>query len=80
MRFAGKFQHLSGLVVGEFGRNNSPEVKDKVYQIIHEAVKDYTYPVCYGLPAGHVLNNFPLILGANVELLVGAERSELRFP
>lgn len=80
MKFAGKFQHLSGLVVGEFGRNNSSRVKEQVYQIIHEAVKDYTYPVCYGLPAGHVLNNFPLILGANVELLVGAERSELRFP
>ena len=80
MKYAGKFQHLAGLIVGEFGQDAAPEFKEEVYSLIHNAVEDYTYPVCFGLPAGHVRNNFPLILGANVELVVHTKGAELRFP
>ena len=80
MKYAGKFQHLAGLVVGEFGRNNTPEFRERVYRIIHEAVKNCTYPVCFGLPSGHVRGNYPLILGANVELIVRPDGGELKFP
>ena len=80
MKYAGKFQHLAGLVVGEFGKDSTPGFKEEVYQLIHEAVEDYTYPVCFGLPVGHVRNNFPLILGANVELVVHPKGAELHFP
>ncbi len=51
-----------------------------MYKLIHDAVEDYTYPVCFGLPAGHVRDNFPLILGANVELVVHPKGAELHFP
>ena len=44
MKYAGKFQHLAGLVVGEFGKDSTPGFKEEVYQLIHEAVEDYTYP------------------------------------
>ena len=80
MKYAGKFQHRAGLIVGEFGQDAAPEFKEEVYSLIHNAVEDYTYPVCFGLPAGHVRNNFPLILGANVELVVHTKGAELRFP
>ncbi len=80
MKYAGKFQHLAGLVVGEFGKESTPEFKAEVYKLIHDAVEDYTYPVCFGLPAGHVRDNFPLILGANVELVVHPKGAELHFP
>lgn len=80
LKFAGKFQHLEGLLVGEFGQDHSPEFNEKVYKIIHEAVQDYTYPVCFGLPVGHVPNNFPLILGANIQLSVQPDGCELHFP
>ena len=80
MKYAGKFQHLAGLIVGEFGKDSTPEFKEEVYKLIHDAVEDYTYPVCFGLPAGHVRNNFPLILGANVELVVHPKGAELHFP
>ena len=61
-------------------RRGIPEFKEEVYKLIHDAVEDYTYPVCFGLPAGHVRNNFPLILGANVELIVHPKGAELHFP
>jgi len=80
MKYAGKFQHLAGLIVGEFGKDSTPEFKEEVYKLIHDAVEDYTYPVCFGLPAGHVRDNFPLILGANVELVVHPKGAELHFP
>ncbi|WP_292269514.1 LD-carboxypeptidase [Butyricimonas sp.] len=80
MKYAGKFQHLAGLAVGEFGRNDDPEFKERVYHIIHDAVKDYAYPVCFGLPAGHTRGNYPLILGTNAELIVQPNGGELKFP
>lgn len=80
MKYSGQFQHLSGLVIGEFGQDNSPEFKERVYRLIREAVEDYTYPVCYGFPAGHTAENYPLILGADVELIVRSDGGELRFP
>lgn len=58
----------------------TPEFKEEVYKLIHETVEDYTFPVCFGLPVGHVRNNFPLILGANVELIVHPKGAELHFP
>ncbi|RLD70791.1 MAG: LD-carboxypeptidase, partial [Bacteroidetes bacterium] len=47
-------------------------------QIIQEAVKKYDYPVCFGFPAGHIDNNMPLIMGAEVRLEV-AEKSHIIF-
>ena len=50
MKCAGKFQHLAGSMIGEFGKDSTPEFKEEVYKLIHDAVEDYTYPVCFGLP------------------------------
>lgn len=79
MAYAGKFQHLAGLVAGEFGRDNAPEFRERVYRIISEAVDSYTYPVCFGVPSGHSRDNYPLILGTNVELIVRPDGGELKF-
>jgi muramoyltetrapeptide carboxypeptidase len=47
-------------------------------EIIADAVKEYTYPVCFGFPAGHIAKNFALPFGRRTRLEVG-EKASLRF-
>lgn len=69
---SGQLRKLAGLVVGSFTEmkdNDSPFGKS-VSEIIHEAVKNYSYPVCFDFPAGHQAKNLPLLLGSNYRLEV----------
>lgn len=73
LRLAGQLKGLAGLVVGGFTEmkdNESPYGKT-AYEIIHEAVADYSFPVVFDFPSGHIPKNFPLMLGANYQLEVG---------
>lgn len=78
---AGRLANLAGLVVGQFTdmRNNLSLPFDKeAYAIIAEAVSEYSYPVLFDFPAGHVEYNLALPIGKTVELRVG-EIGELKF-
>lgn len=63
---AGMLSNLAGLVVGSF-----TEMKDtvtpfgqQVYDVIHDKIAAYDYPVCFDFPVGHTNNNYPLVHGA----------------
>ena len=47
-------------------------------EIIFDAVKEFNYPVCFNLPAGHIDRNLALYLGRKVKLKV-ADTVELSF-
>lgn len=80
-RLAGKLDKLSGLIIGglsemtdkkrPFGR--SPE------EIISDAVEGFDFPVVFGFPAGHVPENYPLILGSEVSLEVNSDSVSIRM-
>ena len=40
---------------------------------------DYAYPVCFGFPAGHVAENYPLIMGATIEMEVTEKGTVIHF-
>ncbi len=76
----GKLKNLAGLIVGgmtEMKDNPIPFGKT-AEEIIYEAVAEYSYPVVYGFPAGHIPNNYPLILGSEATLNV-SDKMELTF-
>jgi muramoyltetrapeptide carboxypeptidase len=50
------------------------------YEIIHEAVAEYGYPVMFGFPAGHKLPNLPLVMGGRIILNVVANEVAVSFP
>ena len=80
LRFSGALAQLSGLVVGQFSDcDEDPLMKKSVVQIIASAVSEYNYPVCFNFPAGHVDDNFPLILGENVHFEVTKKGGKLTF-
>lgn len=77
MKRAGKLRHIRGLVVGGLtGMKDNPVPFGKSPQeIVLDAVKEYTYPVCFDFPAGHGKENVALYLGRKVRLIVGKEVS-----
>lgn len=79
LKRAGMLQNLAGLICGGFS-----ELKDTdrpfgagIEEIVLEKVAEYGFPVCFGFPAGHIIDNYPLMLGGNHCLKVTKERVEL---
>ena len=72
LRIGGQLSKLKGLLVGDmYGmRNSEPSYGKTAYEIIACHVEEYDYPVVFGFPAGHAGINYPLALGANVNLHV----------
>ena len=71
LRMSGVLAHLSGLIVGQFSDcDDDPSMPGSVYETIREAVADYTYPLVFNAPVGHVPHNLPLWLHQTVSLRV----------
>lgn len=72
LKRAGKLDKLKGLVVGGFTQNKNTERpfgKD-IFQLIHDVVKDYKYPVCFGFPISHEKENVAIAYGSPYRLEV----------
>ncbi|MBE0646223.1 MAG: LD-carboxypeptidase [Bacteroidales bacterium] len=74
-----KLKELKGLVVGSLTdmKDNELPFGKSAHEIIQEAVKDYSYPVCFDFPAGHEKLNVALYLGRKAKLKVEKEVSLL---
>lgn len=81
LRLAGKLDGLSALVVG--GMNKIEEAKvpwgQSIEDTIYEIVKEYTYPVYFNFPAGHVSDNRAFYLGRQSEIDVTGKKALLVF-
>ncbi|MBW7675319.1 S66 peptidase family protein [Chryseobacterium chendengshani] len=79
LELAGVFRKIKGLIVG--GMTNMGDEKenkqyeesfdDFAYQLISEKISKYGFPAVFGFPNGHIHDNRPLIIGAEVSLTVG---------
>ena len=81
LKRAGYFDNLNGLIVGDFTdlRKNTTPFGRNLKELILEIVSDYNIPVLFDFPAGHGKENFPLILGREIELVVEKEDSIIIF-
>ncbi len=81
LKRAGYFDNLNGLIVGDFTdlRKNTTPFGRNLKELILEIVSDYNIPVLFDFPAGHGKENFPLILGREIELIVEKEDSNIIF-
>jgi muramoyltetrapeptide carboxypeptidase len=77
LKRAGKLKPLAGLIVGGMTdmKDNTVPFGKSAEEIIRESVAEYSLPVCFGFPAGHIRDNRPLIFGREVELNVTEEIS-----
>lgn len=76
LKRAGKLDKLAGLIIGGFTDNKDTErpFGKSVYEIIHDVVKEYRYPICFDFPVSHEKENYALKVGAGYKLIVGKNK------
>lgn len=86
LELAGVFKKINGLIVGGM-TNMGKEAENKeyeesfdsfAYQLISERIKKYDFPTVFGFPNGHIFDNRPLIIGAEVKIKV-KDKAEIEF-
>ncbi|MCC6721878.1 MAG: LD-carboxypeptidase [Bacteroidia bacterium] len=68
LKRAGKLDNLKGLLVGGMNKmhNNKVRFGLSAYEIIKSHTENLNIPIYFGIDAGHISANYPLIMGANV--------------
>ena len=79
LKRSGKLDKLAGLVIGGFTdcKDTDRPFGKTAYEIIHDLVKEYTYPVCYGFPVSHDKENYALKVGGTYTLSVSRNKVKL---
>jgi muramoyltetrapeptide carboxypeptidase len=78
LRMGGVFNEISGLIVGHFTNcTEDPLMQKSVKEIILDAAAGC--PVCFGFPAGHEDENYPLIMGRELTLQVTISGTLINF-
>jgi muramoyltetrapeptide carboxypeptidase len=81
LKRSGKLKNLAGLIVGHMtGLQDNPEPFGKsAYEIIHEHTQAYGYPIAFGFPTGHEVENLALVCGREALLEVSAAGASLQY-
>jgi muramoyltetrapeptide carboxypeptidase len=80
LKRSGKLDNLAGLIIGGFTEAKDTPIpfgKD-VYDVIHDVVKDYNYPICFQFPVSHDKENYALKIGVEYKLTVADEGVTLK--
>lgn len=71
LRLCGVFDAIGGLVVGQFTDcSDDPSIGCTLQESIRQVVEDYSFPVLFDYPSGHIDSNYPLLLSAQYQLIV----------
>ena len=78
---SGLLKNLIGLIIGQMTGmlDNKDPFGKTPYQLIYDIVKKYNYPICFNFPIGHVAENQPIIVGAEIVLDVNKDVSKITY-
>ncbi|MGZ4097731.1 MAG: S66 peptidase family protein [Bacteroidia bacterium] len=81
LKRSGKLKGLKALIVGGMTemKDNAVPYGKTAEEIIHDAVKEYNYPVCFNFPAGHIEDNRALYFGKKTKLVVTKKKASLNY-
>jgi len=79
LKRSGKLSKLAGLIIGGFTDSKDTErpFGQTAWEIIHDVVKEYDYPICFGFPVSHEKENYALKVGVGYKLRVGKSKVSL---
>ena len=60
-------------------KNNTALWGSSIEQLIIDALADYDFPIAFNMPAGHEKDNRAMIMGREVALEVGKDKSSIVF-
>ena len=81
LKRSGKLNGLAGLIIGGLTEmiDSTEGFGLTADEIVKDAIGEVNYPVCFGFPAGHITDNYPLIIGREVHLEVGEQSAKIDF-
>lgn len=80
LKHSGILKNLTGLIVGQFSDyKEDPSMGLTVSESIWDMVKEYKYPVVFDFPVGHIEDNYPIMHGSKVNLVVKYDNVTLKF-
>lgn len=73
LKRAGMLKGLKGLILGGFSglKDTSRPLGADLYELVLSLVEEYSFPVCFDFPAGHIEENYALCLGRELRLETG---------
>jgi muramoyltetrapeptide carboxypeptidase len=79
LKRAGILAKLSGLLVGGFTDCEEAQLKmgKSLEALVLEHTQEYDYPIAFDFSSGHIPDNYPLIFGKKINLLVNNEKVQL---
>ncbi len=81
LRMSGLLASIGGLIVGQFSEcEEDPLMPNGIAETIMDAVADYSYPVLFDAPIGHVNHNMPLWLHTPACISITAEKACISIP
>jgi muramoyltetrapeptide carboxypeptidase len=80
LKRSGKFDQLAGLIIGGFTDSKDTErpFGKSMYEMVHDLVKEYKYPVSFDFPVSHGKENYALKTGVRYSLQVSREKTVLK--
>ncbi len=80
LKRSGKLDHLAALLIGGFTDSKDTErpFGKSMYEMVHDLVKDYKYPICFDFPVSHSKENFALKIGVKYTVQVLKEKTILK--
>lgn len=80
LKRSGKLKHLAGIVFGGFTDNKDTETPfgKTAEEILHDIVKEYRIPICFGFPVSHGKENYALKTGGEYRLHVTRNKVTLK--
>ena len=81
LKLNGYFNNCVGLIMGGFTKipKNDPAFGQTIEELILNIVSDYDFPVCFDFPAGHIVDNQPILFGKEVVLEIKNNSVNLEY-
>lgn len=79
LKRAGYLRNLAGLIVGGFTNCNeaSLAIGKTAYELVAEHTAEYTYPIAFDFPSGHIADNQAIPFGTVISFVVKSESIQL---
>ena len=79
LKRSGLFKNLAALIIGGFTdlKDTTIPFGKSVYDIIHEHIAEYNFPICFNFPVGHQTENYALKIGIHYTLEVATKKVSL---
>ncbi len=80
LKRSGKLAQLAGIVVGDFSdlKNQDIPFGKTIEEIVLDHCQAYTFPIAFGFNFGHEKQNFPIVMGSTIELVVDIKKATIK--